>query len=162
MVELRKRKAAEAPAPPPLTKRPSSVKSAPSKGKAAATENKDASTNGASSSSKVTTGNTIDLDEFGGEVVTNEGEKTTLKKLVDDSKGGVVLFTYPKASTPGCRFSVSQRLSKFCAAYLIFNLLQQSNDYLEINSNRHYSGLPFQRRLQAIDRNGVLYLRALH
>jgi hypothetical protein len=27
-----------------------------------------------------------------------------LKKLVDESKAGVVLFTYPKASTPGCKF----------------------------------------------------------
>ena len=29
--------------------------------------------------------------------------KTTLAKLVEESKGGVVLFTYPKASTPGCK-----------------------------------------------------------
>lgn len=33
---------------------------------------------------------------------TQDGEKTTLKKLVEGSKAGVVLFTYPKASTPGC------------------------------------------------------------
>ena len=103
MVELRKRKAAEAAAPPPLTKRPSSVKSAASKGKTSAAEKKDASTNGASFSSKVAAGDTIDLDDFGGEVESNDGEKMTLKKMVEDSKGGVVLFTYPKASTPGCR-----------------------------------------------------------
>jgi len=29
-----------------------------------------------------------------------------LKKLVEESKGGVVLFTYPKASTPGCTTQV--------------------------------------------------------
>ena len=47
-------------------------------------------------------GDTITLDGFGGEVETNDEEKVTLSKLVDDSKSGVVLFTYPKASTPGC------------------------------------------------------------
>lgn len=49
-------------------------------------------------------GDVIDLEDFGGEVETNDGETTTLKKLVDESKAGVVLFTYPKASTPGCKF----------------------------------------------------------
>nr|POE94284.1 peroxiredoxin dot5 [Quercus suber] len=53
-----------------------------------------------------TKGDTIELDSFGGEVETNEGEKTTLAKLVAASKAGVVLFTYPKASTPGCTTQV--------------------------------------------------------
>jgi peroxiredoxin Q/BCP len=48
-------------------------------------------------------GDTIDLASFGGEIETNAGDKTTLAKLVEESKGGVVLFTYPKASTPGCK-----------------------------------------------------------
>jgi len=48
------------------------------------------------------TGETIDLETFGGEVETHDGTKTTLARLVEKSKGGVVLFTYPKASTPGC------------------------------------------------------------
>nr|POE85523.1 peroxiredoxin dot5 [Quercus suber] len=47
-------------------------------------------------------GDKIELDGFGGEVETNDGEKTSLTKLVATSKAGVVLFTYPKASTPGC------------------------------------------------------------
>ncbi|KAJ4321252.1 thioredoxin peroxidase dot5 [Neodidymelliopsis sp. IMI 364377] len=51
-------------------------------------------------------GDTIDLTSFGGEVETNDGKKTTLAKLVEESKGGVVLFTYPKASTPGCTTQV--------------------------------------------------------
>lgn len=51
---------------------------------------------------KIAVGDVIDLEGFGGEIQTNDGDKTTLKKLVDDSKSGVVLFTYPKASTPGC------------------------------------------------------------
>ncbi|KAL5442753.1 hypothetical protein PMIN06_008954 [Paraphaeosphaeria minitans] len=47
-------------------------------------------------------GDTIPLTSFGGEVETHEGTKTTLAELVKESKSGVVLFTYPKASTPGC------------------------------------------------------------
>ena len=117
MVELRKRKAAEAPAPPPLTKRPSSVKSTTSKGKAAATEKKETSANGAASRA---VGDAINLDDFGGEVETNEGDKTTLKKLVQDSESGVVLFTYPKASTPGCRSQHFSFSSTSCAALCIF------------------------------------------
>jgi len=54
---------------------------------------------------QVAVGNTINLEGFGGEIETNDGVKTTLKKLVDESKSGVVLFTYPKASTPGCKYS---------------------------------------------------------
>ncbi|RSL51793.1 hypothetical protein CEP54_011229 [Fusarium duplospermum] len=53
-------------------------------------------------SDKAGVGDVVDLDGFGGEIETNDGEKTTLKALVDESKAGVVLFTYPKASTPGC------------------------------------------------------------
>ncbi|TQS35987.1 hypothetical protein Golomagni_03575 [Golovinomyces magnicellulatus] len=47
-------------------------------------------------------GCTINLEKFGGEIDTHEGAKTTLQELVGESKSGVVLFTYPKASTPGC------------------------------------------------------------
>lgn len=50
-------------------------------------------------------GDTIDLANFGGEVETHDGQKITLAKLVEESKGGVVLFTYPKASTPGCKYA---------------------------------------------------------
>ena len=57
----------------------------------------------AAASGKVAVGDTITLEDFGGEIQTNDGEKTTLKKLVDESGSGVVLFTYPKASTPGCK-----------------------------------------------------------
>ncbi|KAK1255341.1 hypothetical protein MKX08_009336 [Trichoderma sp. CBMAI-0020] len=56
----------------------------------------------AAAAGKVAVGDVVDLEGFGGEIQTNDGDKTTLKKLVDDSKSGVVLFTYPKASTPGC------------------------------------------------------------
>jgi hypothetical protein len=50
------------------------------------------------------------LDGFGGEIEKNDGEKTSLKALVEESESGVVVFTYPRASTPGCKF-----LSLFCS-----------------------------------------------
>lgn len=68
---------------------------------------------------KVAVGDVVDLEGFGGEIQTNDGDKTTLKKLVDDSKSGVVLFTYPKASTPGCKFLLSLLLST--ATTLLFS-----------------------------------------
>jgi peroxiredoxin Q/BCP len=48
-------------------------------------------------------GDTISLDTFGGEVTTHDGVKTSLKDLVEKSESGVILFTYPKANTPGCK-----------------------------------------------------------
>jgi peroxiredoxin Q/BCP len=45
-------------------------------------------------------GDKIDLESFGGEIENNDGDKVTLAQLVQSSKKGVVLFTYPKASTP--------------------------------------------------------------
>ena len=106
MVELRKRKAPVEPVAPPPTKRANSVKTA-AKPKDAPADKQVAPTNGNSSKTKVSIGENITLEGFGGEIETNDGEKTTLKKLVEESKGGVVLFTYPKASTPGCKLSVS-------------------------------------------------------
>ncbi|KAJ2987749.1 hypothetical protein NUW58_g4335 [Xylaria curta] len=109
-VELRKRKApAPAPAPEPPAKKQSKVSKAAAKVKttvkaaaAAAAAGKPAQTNGSPKSGKPVVGDIVSLDGFGGEVETNDGAKTTLKALVDESKAGVVLFTYPKASTPGC------------------------------------------------------------
>ncbi|KAF7714326.1 Uncharacterized protein PECH_008870 [Penicillium ucsense] len=98
MVELRKRKA---PAPPPVVEKKS--RPAPKAKAAAAAAAKTAETTEKKPKSKVPeAGDAIDLDSFGGEVETHDGTKTTLKKLVEESKSGVVLFTYPKASTPGC------------------------------------------------------------
>lgn len=105
MVELRKRKAppTEPAAPPPLKKSGSSN----SKAKATVPEKKATVSNGASSGAKIAVGDNIPLDDFGGEIETNDGEKTNLRKLLDDSGKGVVLFTYPKASTPGCEWCLS-------------------------------------------------------
>ena len=108
-MELRKRKAAPAPPPPaPAAKKQAKATKATPKAKAAAAPVKEdkpaaaaAATNGSSAVPAV--GDTINLDGFGGEIETNDGAKTTLKALVEASKAGVVLFTYPKASTPGCK-----------------------------------------------------------
>ena len=62
------------------------------------------STPKSSSQGKIEVGQTLDLDGFGGEVETHDGVKVTLKGILDEAKGDVVVFTYPKASTPGCKF----------------------------------------------------------
>lgn len=107
-VELRKRKAP--PPPPPPAKKQSRVAKTASKVKESVKEKvtkATASANGSSSSAaaaaKPAVGDIITLDGFGGEIETNDAVKTTLKALVDESKAGVALFTYPKASTPGCK-----------------------------------------------------------
>lgn len=117
-VELRKRKEAPPPPPPAKKRAPSKSKdkkdapAKPSKAAAAkAPENAvvaedapvaapEAKTEAKGGAPKV--GDTISLEGFGGEIEDNEGKKVTLAKLVEESKAGVVLFTYPKASTPGC------------------------------------------------------------
>ena len=109
--ELRKRKApATEPAAAPPAKKKGPVAKAVAKVKNALSPKapKAAKTNGATSSSSLAVGDTISLEGFGGEIETNDGVKTTLKQLIDESTGGVVLFTYPKASTPGCQFLTSR------------------------------------------------------
>ncbi|KAF4334427.1 peroxiredoxin Q BCP [Fusarium beomiforme] len=125
-MELRKRKASTAPPPPPVKRKSTTkVPKAAAKVKEAAakvTEKNEEPEEAKEekkpeeepkaeepkaqepkkTGGKPAVGDVVDLDGFGGEIETNDGEKTTLKKLVDESKSGVVLFTYPKASTPGC------------------------------------------------------------
>jgi hypothetical protein len=95
MVELRKRKA-----PVPLPVPEKKTKQAPKPKQEDVTDN-DIEKTPAPKVPEVD--DTIDIETFGGEFETNEGEKTTLKKLLEESKSGVVFFTYPKASTPGCK-----------------------------------------------------------
>jgi peroxiredoxin Q/BCP len=104
---LRKRKApaAEPAAAPPAKKKGPVAK--PAKGAASAEKAADAPAAKANGAAKIAVGSTIDLEGFGGEILTNDGQKTTLKALVDESKAGVVLFTYPKASTPGCESPIA-------------------------------------------------------
>ncbi|KAJ5882169.1 Alkyl hydroperoxide reductase subunit C/ Thiol specific antioxidant [Penicillium soppii] len=89
MVELRKRKAPAPPVPEKKIKAP----------KKEDTVNNDIEE---TSPKVLEVDDIIDLETFGGEIETNDGETTSLKKLLEESKSGVVLFTYPKASTPGC------------------------------------------------------------
>ena len=108
-VELRKRKA-PAPPPEPPAKKTSKVAKAAAKVKAAVTgkaEKPATKANGAAAaaSKAPAVGDVVTLDGFGGEIETNDGTKTSLKALVDESKAGVVLFTYPKAATPGCKLA---------------------------------------------------------
>lgn len=106
---LRKRKEREAPPPPPAKKAATKPKAAP---KAKAEPAKEAPVKKAAEkpakdeeapAEKPAVGDVIELEGFGGEIETNDGKKVTLKQLVEESEGGVVLFTYPKASTPGCK-----------------------------------------------------------
>lgn len=118
-VVLRKRKAPQPPPEPPAKKTSRVAKAAPkAKGPVAAKASKPAATaNGTAAkaaAAKPAVGDVIALEGFGGEVETNDGKKTTLKALVDESSAGVVLFTYPKASTPGCK---KLHLSLTCSIY---------------------------------------------
>ncbi|KAF4551828.1 Peroxiredoxin DOT5-like protein [Elsinoe fawcettii] len=107
MVELRKRKT-----PPPAPAKPAKKEKkpkddAPENGNAAKAEFKEEkkaapSAGSSKKSGPPKVGDRIDLESFGGQFETHEGEKTTLKQLVEKSKSGVVIFTYPKASTGGC------------------------------------------------------------
>jgi peroxiredoxin Q/BCP len=127
MVELRKRKGA-----PPAPEKPAKKKTGPKSKKGAekledtvekvgnavpeaAAEvgaTAEGETNGTKSGGPPKAGDTITLDGFGGEVDTQDGKPVTLMQLVDESKAGVVLFTYPKASTPGCKSRPSVLLSE--------------------------------------------------
>ncbi|EXJ81940.1 hypothetical protein A1O1_08007 [Capronia coronata CBS 617.96] len=123
MVELRKRPPPkETATPPPNAKRgggsTSTVKKLAEKAKGAVSSKKSDDTSsgptaveapakanghgGTSAKGKIAVGESIDPDGFGGTVQTHDGTSVTLKDLLDKSGKGVVLFTYPRASTPGC------------------------------------------------------------
>lgn len=160
MVELRKRKTPP-PAPEKAAKRKPGPKSKAAKAKEAVTDAvntaaakaeetvkkvEESATNGASSAAtkpagKPEVGATLELDGFGGEIETNDGTKTTLKKLVDESKDGVVLFTYPKASTPGCKLP-----SPITAPILPFHSRQSTASPHAQHQPRFAHGSPSPRR----------------
>jgi peroxiredoxin Q/BCP len=85
----------------------------------------------AKGSGKLTVGDKIALEGFGGTIQTHDGTSVTVKELIEKSGGGVVLFTYPKASTPGCKSGVS------------FNRSQAETD-LSI-AHRHESSMSLPR-----------------
>ena len=97
MVELRKRKV---PSQPPIPEKKSKKEQEPSTASKPQPQETDNNT-----TEVPNVGDTIVLEGFGGGIETNEGSKTTLKEIVNASQSGVVLFTYPKASTPGCKFT---------------------------------------------------------
>lgn len=117
---LRKRKEREAPPPPPAkkaTKAAPKTKAAPAKEAVKEVADKPPKEE---EKAPVAVGDVIDLEGFGGEVETHDGKKVTLKQLVDESKGGVVLFTYPKASTPGCEWRADPILGVHRAPCAVF------------------------------------------
>jgi hypothetical protein len=62
--------------------------------------------NGATNTTKLdasSVGQSVNLDGFGGKITRHDGVETSMKDLVEKSGAGVVVFTYPKASTPGCK-----------------------------------------------------------
>lgn len=122
----------------------------------------------AAAAGKIAVGDVIDLEGFGGEIQTNDGETTSLKKLLDDSKSGVVLFTYPKASTPGCKCYVSLfSLQSSCAqiaseyatnalplgsyafmrALVLISSLFLRDTYADLTILRHQPSVPLPRLL---------------
>lgn len=116
MVELRKRKEAP-PAPAPAAKKERKTKtqkdlngdkavaeSPVAEASSAKEDTAPAIEKNSSKGGPPKVGDSIDLEGFGGELEDHDGNAVTLKALVEQSKSGVVLFTYPKASTPGCTF----------------------------------------------------------
>ncbi|OBT83779.1 hypothetical protein VE02_07452 [Pseudogymnoascus sp. 03VT05] len=140
---LRKRAAPVAPGPtPPSKKKHITAKAAAPVAEAKDDASKTVKTNGAAAAAapaqkaaKVAVGDSITLAGFGGEIETQDGEKTTLQKLVEKSEKGVVLFTYPRASTGGCTTQVClfrDSYAPFTAAgFAIYGL---SNDSPKANT----------------------------
>ena|ERR1700760_3850309 len=107
MVELRKRKAPSS-APVPAKKQATTSKKGAKNNAAEPVAEKAADPTSdlkvdAPKAATPAVGDIINLEGFGGEFETHDGSKVTLKELVDRSESGVVLFTYPKANTPGCK-----------------------------------------------------------
>ena len=97
MPQLRKRKAVEA------MSLPLEKKVVPEAKLESSTEKKPLPVQASLGALKV--GETIELAGFGGEILTDEGQSTSLQTLIQESDRGVIVFTYPKASTPGCKMS---------------------------------------------------------
>jgi hypothetical protein len=168
MVELRKRPAPPAAAPP--AKKKAAPKSKAKKedattAEAVAEEQPAVADNAAvedaakdapaepkakTSSSPPKQGDKIDLEGFGGEIETNDGEKTTLAQLAKSSKKGVVLFTYPKASTP------------YVSAEVTVNLTKKPQANKIIQQRLHNPSLPLPRLLRATNSHWARNLRPQH
>ena len=88
-------------------------------------ESATAESNGnAGDTGKLTVGQALNLDGFGGTVQTHDGTDVTVSQLLEKSGAGIVLFTYPKASTPGCK-SMIIGIARPKTMRLIYSLLRQ-------------------------------------
>lgn len=147
MVELRKRKAhvQDPSSSPPLKKR-NSLPIAVDPEKNVAPEAGD------SSFVELVPGDIIDIIGFGGDISIHTGEKTTLKSLLESSQNGVILFTYPKASTPGCESLFLLHL--FCVRWGI----QHFYLFFRLKSTRYHSSLSIQGRLFVVNNDRVFHI----
>ncbi|KAE8145591.1 AhpC-TSA-domain-containing protein [Aspergillus avenaceus] len=144
MVELRKRKAPTQPATSSVAgKRSKKCQQSLIAENPAAQPKKTAP--GLPSDNLTAAGDSLVLKGFGGEIETNDGVKTDLEKLVDESKSGVLLFTYPRASTPGCTKQACMfRDSHNYLSSTGFSVYGLSTDSLKANSTfRTKQKLPF-------------------
>lgn len=115
-MELRKRKAPAEPVQQSAPKKKTSRANTAATTKKAKGETKAPAAPAASTSKAPAVGETIDLDNFEDEITFQDGTTTSLKALVAESESGVVLFTYPRASTPGCKYTDARRVaSRHCA-----------------------------------------------
>ena len=147
MVELRKRKD---PPPAPSTSKTtaSSKKRATSKSasatpapaakpaKAEKPESK-ASSSASASSGSPKVGDVLPLEEFKAITIqTNDGEETTLPALLEKSPDkSIAIFTYPKASTPGCTTQACLFRDSYEELTPFFDVYGLSNDSPKSNTN---------------------------
>ena len=52
-------------------------------------------------------GDILRLDGFGGDILLNDGQQVTLQLLINISVSGVIVFTTPKAQTPGREYQAA-------------------------------------------------------
>jgi len=94
---------------------------------------------------RVTVGDTLPLQGFGGEIKTDEGKKTTLEELVATSRNGVLIWTFakaggPEAITQACEFRDRYEPITGCG----FSIYGLSNDSTTANTNfREKYNLPY-------------------
>jgi len=95
MVELRKRQL-----PFPTSEKPAkTLKTTP-----VTLDNESSDIKSSNEPRPLQTGDVIpDLAQFGDSILLQTGESTTFETILSKSKKGVVVFTYPKANTPGCK-----------------------------------------------------------
>lgn len=107
MVELRKR-AAPPPAAPPAKKKTATATAKARAGKKGAGAGNDTAseTKSEPATSELAVGQKVGANGLAAAIETHDGRKVTLQSLLDEADKqvrAVAIFTYPKASTPGCK-----------------------------------------------------------